>query len=258
MSIRTTALIAITTGILAGRAEAACEYLQRGLEGKMSEYRSYRERNLKRIEELQESKRGCDSRGSEVSLRASSVAAAESCTAQGEVAALDQTIEQLGRQCEEKYTELRDLQLHLKAAYKLAHDDLKGLLEMIGDDPLMAKYCGPEMDVAAKMGEAFLVLEGNIVGTLTSADQGAKSYAELKATGIALHARLEAGNKNCGGQPAAPGDPAGPSRMIASSHGQGSVAVVPIGNSPRPVSDISGTAKAIEANTKAEALIGSK
>lgn len=235
-------------------SRAACEYLQHGLNLKMAEYRTYRDRNLARIQDLQQSKAICDQRGAEVSSKAGTMALAESCTAQGEVASLDQTIEALGKDCETKYRELELLQTKLKAAYDKAYDDMKGALDLIDMDPLMPKYCGPEIQVAKQMGKAFEVLEGNIINTLNVATVGTDSYATLKETARQLHVHLAAGNRNCGD-----GAPAGsvtPNRTIASTYGQGSATVVPIGNSPRPISDISGTKKAIEENARAEALIG--
>lgn len=242
------------TSIAAPGALASCEYLQHGLNLKMAEYRTYRDRNTARIQELQQSKKKCDAQGLQISLKASSIAAGESCTALGEVASLDHSIEVLGRECETKYLELKRLQAALQAAYVNAHNDMKGALEIIEEDPLMVKYCGQEVEVAKQMGQAFLVLEGNIVDTLTSATIGSKDYATLKDTGRALSASLAAGNRNCGQQ--APAGDVQPSRMIATTYGQGSATVTPIGESPRPVSDISGTQKAIADNAKAEAVIG--
>lgn len=248
-------LIALILALQSLEANAACQYLLDGLNVKMEEYRAYRDRNRAQQDSLQASKARCDLLGSDISRNSETAAAGLSCTAQGDSASLDHAIAELGHGCEDKYRQLRELQTQLKNAFDVAHDDMKKGLSVIQDDELMQKYCAEESKVAHTMADAFGVLEGGIVQTLTNATTGEGDYSKLKVAGQQLAAQLNRGNANCDEHKG----PAGQAvAQVSQTYGQGAAVAVPAGRAAASASDLTGTDKAIADEAKSNAVVSAQ
>lgn len=244
----------MTTLIPFGSARASCNWMVNAIELKMNEYREFRQRNQAQRDRLISTETRCKTEGNVITGKALKIAESLSCQAQKDASALNEEISALGRSCEDVFREIKVLQIQLQANFVPVHDDVKEGLELMAADPLMKKYCPNELEVATTMGTAFLGLESGIAGNMSHSETGERDYFKLKDVGRTLAAQTAAHSANCGESAPAPGN-VQPNRMLATTYGQGAATVTPIGESPRPVSDISGTQKAIDDNARAEALI---
>ena len=235
-------------------SQATCGFLVDGLNETMDSYRAYKAENQGRLERLQSAERDCSNRGTEISAKAAGLAEALSCQAQTEVSALNVQISDLGKSCESVFREIKDLQTALHSRFAVTQEDLHGGMEIMRKERLLQKYCQDEIKAASVMAEAFLALEGNILGVKTGSATGETNFQQLKATGMELAARTRKLGENCGNS----GDVqvAGVSDRARTSYGSGSATATP---APRAGnSDLTGTAEAIQDATKSNEIANSQ
>lgn len=249
MKRRNAFFLALVTALAGGHAaRAECPYIGMALKSKMAEYKEYRQRNELTLQNLLETKKGCETRGTALSTKIATMSAALSCQAQTDVSAMDQELHELGGKCETTFQKIHSLQAEMHAQFDLTQNDLEQGFAFMKKTEILQKFCQKEIQATKKSVDAFLELETTIVQVDHQSLDGQTSYGKFKEMAQQLHETTAARGRDCGKMDASL------TNAVAGTRGQGAEEKsVPAGESPRSPSDITGTSQA-----KLESVAGTR